>query len=649
MRTFNNKIARAFFALTACMAMAFGFLACSNDSGGGVPFIAPPSSGGGTQNGGGAGTPTPTPTQTNETFTITFNANDGSKKPSTMTQKFTIGTPQALKTIAELGFKKDGYYFLGWGLSETSFYAAYVDGYSYVGNCDLTLYAIWVDIPVYSVNVVYNENGTVTADPVSAPVGTEITLSNKPNKGYRLKSYDVYGYNLYDSNRQTITVTSGKFTMPEYDVYVDPDFEAINYSINVNVDPNGSVTATPPSAVMGTQVTLCISPANGYGLETFAVTAADGTSVTLTETGNIRTFTMPAQDVNVNASFVAVPSSPYSVTSSATINGRTYDLVTFGTWPQTIKASNVEVDESKSVTVGAFTYYRGSDGALYAKIQEYACEDGYKYSDGTPIKQGMYLDGSPTGYVPSYKYFKVEPIKWRVLTTNYNGSGNKLLLAENVLTAMKIYDYHDKGYRLIDRYKIHPSLYEHSRMRAFLNGKSYIRGYYDENRRKAFQETCDDFLNKGFLQTAFSSGDLSNIVDSNVTNDFYSANPYGPTSGSVTDSTYIFDPDINKTTVDKIFLISMQEATMGEYGFGGYNQNDDARSINATDYAKASGVECIVPTSTSFDPKYHNAGSWWLRSLRTSGNTFNVGSLGNFGSVFVKDLTVGVVPALCVK
>ena len=75
----------------------------------------------------------------------------------------------------------------------------------------------------------------------------------------------------------------------------------------------------------------------------------------------------------------------------------TYAL--FGDFPQTIKASAVTVDETKTFTMGGQTYYKGSDGNWYAEV--------------------------------SSDYYKVEPIKWRVVTTDY--SGKKLLVAENIL------------------------------------------------------------------------------------------------------------------------------------------------------------------------------------------------------------------------
>ncbi|MBQ4236597.1 MAG: hypothetical protein II716_07160, partial [Treponema sp.] len=122
--------------------------------------------------------------------------------------------------------------------------------------------------------------------------------------------------------------------------------------------------------------------------------------------------------------------------------GGTY--VNFGDWPQTIKADSVTVDETKSVVVGAYTYYKGSDGAWYAKIKENAYNSGYKYSDGTDVAQDS---------ANSYKYFKVEPIKWRKLTDDY--SGKRLLLAENILVN--------------HRYAVGSNNYANSEIRTYLN------------------------------------------------------------------------------------------------------------------------------------------------------------------------------------
>ena len=76
--------------------------------------------------------------------------------------------------------------------------------------------------------------------------------------------------------------------------------------------------------------------------------------------------------------------------------------VNFGDWPQSAKASGVTVNEAVSLEIGAITYYLGSDNAWYAKLDT--------------------------------DYFKVEPVKWKILTTD--ASGKKLLHADKALFGM---------------------------------------------------------------------------------------------------------------------------------------------------------------------------------------------------------------------
>ena len=72
---------------------------------------------------------------------------------------------------------------------------------------------------------------------------------------------------------------------------------------------------------------------------------------------------------------------------------------------------------------------------------------------------------------------KGEPIKWRVLTDSYTGadadSGNKtLLFCESGIYAGVPY-YDNTTERTIGEETIYPNNYEHSRIRAWLNGLSF--------------------------------------------------------------------------------------------------------------------------------------------------------------------------------
>ncbi|MBQ4496531.1 MAG: hypothetical protein II973_03415, partial [Spirochaetaceae bacterium] len=143
----------------------------------------------------------------------------------------------------------------------------------------------------------------------------------------------------------------------------------------------------------------------------------------------------------------------------------------------------------------------------------------------------------------------VEPIKWRVL--NPNASGNKILLAESILTANVVYyDYYGVN-RTIGNVTVYPNNYEHSKIRAYLNGLSYAVKASDS----AEQTTDSTYSGKGFLQTAFTSTAQSLIATTAVDNSAASTNPASNANlwNSGTND-YACDG-----TSDKIFLLSEKE------------------------------------------------------------------------------------------
>ena len=299
----------------------------------------------------------------------------------------------------------------------------------------------------------------------------------------------------------------------------------------------------------------------------------------------------------------AFAGTPYTELPAGTDGsvGKTGKYVLFGDWPQTIKAENVTVNESKYVVVGAHTYYKGSDGCWYIKIMEnkasgYEGPKGFRYSDDTRVQ---------TKYKKSYRYFKVEPIKWRILTSNYNGTGKKLLLAEAALTCEPFNDtwgdyamfegVDGKQYYFTldvtlrkrkDGSYIQHNNYEHSRIRAFLNGIAYLQG--DENAyvkgTPPVTRTNDEFVGRGFLQTAFSPEAQSKIAVTTVENSnrkntglavvqeltaldakIYEGTIYYE-KGEDHKRTY-FPKFTSNNTKDKVFLLTPADVIRKDYGF----------------------------------------------------------------------------------
>lgn len=206
-----------------------------------------------------------------------------------------------------------------------------------------------------------------------------------------------------------------------------------------------------------------------------------------------------------------------TVTSAGTttINSKEYKLVYFGDFPKTIKSDDkISVDESAFITIGGNTYYLGSDNN-YAKCIENAHKSGYTYSDGTKVLQSS---------ANSTKYFKVEPIKWRVLTEDYNSTGKALLLAEDILTANVPY-YGTILSRKLNDTTIYANNYKYSNIRAYLNGTAnqFVTDGGTGDKRNI--NYIIDWTDKGFLQSAFTSNAQSLIATTTVDNSAESTNP----------------------------------------------------------------------------------------------------------------------------
>ena len=326
----------------------------------------------------------------------------------------------------------------------------------------------------------------------------------------------------------------------------------------------------------------------------------------------------------------------------------TWTYVEFGDWPQTIKAEGVDVDETKSKTMGMFTCYLGSDGNHYVKAEENANGSGteYKYSNGDQAGQG----GTST------KWFKVEPIVWRVLTTNYEvpeggTGGNALLLAEHILTGGVPY-YVSSDTREITKEKetgtetviVYPNNWQYSTVRAWLNGR------YEAN------DTQDKtYTDKGFLQTAFTQSAWDKIAATTVDNSAASTNPASdPNLWENGENPYACG-----NTTDKIFLLSEEEATTGahlkekgitdeDYGFDEYSDSGEGstRIRVTTDYAKATGA---------YQSSTEGYGGWWrLRSpycdYEFSASVIYSSGNANRSNVYgVYSTYGGVVPALSIS
>lgn len=253
------------------------------------------------------------------------------------------------------------------------------------------------------------------------------------------------------------------------------------------------------------------------------------------------------------------------------------DYIYFGEYPQTIKDSSVTI----TTTTDERGYYLGSDGEWYAKVTARPKDSSYTFSTGATVTSG-------TVY-----YFKVEPIRWRILSTDGNTA---LILCDSIIANRRFDEV--------------AGTYGPSEIRKWLN--------------KTFYETAFDELQKEII--------LITKVDNSVASAGCSSYPYDPAD-----------------TEDNVFLLSYKEVTNSSYGFSSSNlTSDTARRMLTSDYSRATGV--YMRTSSP----YYGSGHWLLRSpdYDYSGYLDFVRYVYSDGGVYYTDLnyaSYGIVPALNIK
>ena len=258
-----------------------------------------------------------------------------------------------------------------------------------------------------------------------------------------------------------------------------------------------------------------------------------------------------------------------------------------GSWPQSLAdVTDVTLTATGKTYDGVNEEYSGSDGNKYVKVGE--------------------------------SYYKVEPMTWRVIA--YNSDGSKKLLADKIYSRIPYYGTNECT-RTFGRKTIYSNNYKYSNIRAYLNS---TKNQFETDGGTPTEYDVD-WTDAGFLTSAFTAAEQSKIKTTTVDN-----------SATTTDS------DSNQyaceNTEDKVFLLSYNDATKKIYGL---NNNSD-RIMKITAYARANGA---------YQSNDEDAGGyWWLRSPDCYSSYYAgfIRSDGASNTRIVYDGNVGVVPALSV-
>ncbi|MCX8128893.1 MAG: DUF6273 domain-containing protein [Clostridia bacterium] len=220
--------------------------------------------------------------------------------------------------------------------------------------------------------------------------------------------------------------------------------------------------------------------------------------------------------------------------------------------------------EGNHVYFGNYPQTEIKGKALTDKIVSAEYLNGFATVNGVKIQRITYdqvTNFEKKGW-KGYRYFKIEPIKWRILDSS---DKELFLLAEHALDCAVYND--TRGSK--------DCAWENSTVRGWLNlGKGHLKG------------------KEGFLAAAFTKAEQNAIFKKTIKNNKNSS--YGTDGG--------------KDTQDKVFLLSIEEASSKTYGFSTDKNNKDVKRIAYnTDYAAVMGA---------FDDG--KGATWW--TLRSPGS-----------------------------
>ena len=213
----------------------------------------------------------------------------------------------------------------------------------------------------------------------------------------------------------------------------------------------------------------------------------------------------------------------------------TYDIIEFGSYPQsevtgealTGEITGAEYDEYGDCVVGENKYRR-------VEIKENEGEN-------------------DTEENAEYRYFKYEPVEWRVL----NVYDNKMTLLSDKAIDAQWYDNEQ-------------TLWSNSKLRKWINGLQLFESDYKYLK----------YPELSMIETMFNDNELSSLKDKFVTSE------------------------------DSISLISVNGAMLEKYGFIKYDKiNDVARQMCATDYAIANEASGEIHEDGEF------YADWWTQSV----------------------------------
>ena len=217
------------------------------------------------------------------TYTVTFNNNGGTGGPTPQTKIH--DTNLILSSAVPT---RTNYNFNGWSTSASGS-VEYAAGATYKNNSDITLYAVWTPIDIYTIT--YDANGGENAPaPQTKYHGITLRLSTQipTREGYTFKGWAVsqYGNKTYDSNDTYIMDRSITLYAVWQKNIVNVSGVTLNKaSVTLNVGDTETLTATvTPTNATDKTVTWTSSNPSVASVSNGVITAKAAGTTTITAT-----------------------------------------------------------------------------------------------------------------------------------------------------------------------------------------------------------------------------------------------------------------------------------------------------------------------------------------------------------------------------
>ena len=496
-------------------------------------------------------------------------------------------------TIAALTDGREGYTFLGWYENGAKVGGESTVDYTIILPANRKIYTSeWIKVEIVKND---EEAGNVTSLTQTYKVGDEVTVTATTNPGYTWLGW--YDGETKVSEEASLTYT---FTMTaESNTYM-AKWMLCPVMLEKNISEAGSVSGIEEETAFGAETIITAITNPGYiflGWYEGEEKLSESTSLTYVFIMSMERKTYTAKfalcsDHKPDENCICSKCGAEAHTVSMRTNGycRHGNYIFFGEYPQTIKANSVTITD----ITDSRGYYLGSDGEYYAKVTATPYNSGYTFSTGSTVTSGMVY------------HFKVEPIKWRILSES---DGEAFIVCDNIIAN--------------HRYSGYSNNYAKSEIRTWLND--------------------------AFYNTVFTDLQKTLILLTTVDNSERSANPND--NAEAFRDKYYFSCE---NTEDYVFLLSVQEVTTnyGSMGFStdySYYGTDPTRRMQTSDYSRATGAWMNT------DSVYYGNGVWWLRSPREvrSNNPRYMRFIRSDGpvgpSAETNENSSGVVPALRIK